>query len=773
MRKSRSFQGSRRLKASFLVASIVGALTVGPTPPASAAQGDVTTLAGQSIAGFCDTAPVSPLCVPGQPKLDAPYGITVGSDGTVYISDSGLPVTGDVHNQAIRKVSPAGAVRTMAGAGDNYGFRDGVGTFEQIAINQTTDPSFIGARFNTPIGVVADAAGTVYVADYNNHRIRKVTTAAPASGQTYGAVNVTTVAGAAEGFANGTGTAALFKNPAGVAIGPDGFLYVGDFNNDRIRKVDLATGGVTTFAGGARGATNGPRAAATFSGPSDLEFDAAGNLYVVDGLNYLIRKIATDGTVSTFAGSGNPAEFEPNSLAVAADGTVYVSDTSKNRIIKINPNGSAGVFAGSTAGFADGNSLSAQFNAPRGLAIDPTGTILYVADSSNFRIRKVTLNGALPAQAPLVSVAPQRPLDSRNTTRDPSVTNATWAVNVGSLVPIGAKAAALNVTITNTTTAGVVTVWPCGEPQPATSNLNYVAGLTIANAVLSKIGTNGTICIAATSLIDVIVDVNGYVPATSGINPVTPFRLADTRPGAANGTYDGNDPELLLSPTGEPFKLQVAGRSGIPVGTDSVVLNMTVTETTAPGHITVWPCDAAKPNSSNLNFVAGQTVPNLVIAKVATTGLDAGKVCVQPTGGSTRLVVDVQATIPGGTSLASLTPARLLETRPGYATVDGQFNNVGIVAPGTPVELTVIGRAGVPAGAQTVVLNVTATGPTGAGHVSVYPCGAVVADVSSLNYTAGRTVPNLVVAKIGAGGKVCLKTTGASAYVLADVMAYN
>jgi len=266
-------------------------------------------------------------------------------------------------------------VTTLAGNTFVQGFADGSGT---------------NARFNNPYGVAVDGAGNVYVADVDNHRIRKITPAGA----------VTTLAGdGTSGSLDGTGTAAQFNRPLGVAVDGAGNVYVADTSNHRIRKITPA-GAVTTLAGDG---TTTP-----FNHPGGVAVDGTGNVYVADSFNNRIRKITPGGAVTTFAGStdfgstngnGTIARFRsPQGVAVDGAGNVYVADTSNHQIRKITPGGDVSTLAGSTQGFADGNGALAQFFGAAGVAVDGAGNV-YVADAGNHRIRKITPAGAVTTVA--------------------------------------------------------------------------------------------------------------------------------------------------------------------------------------------------------------------------------------------------------------------------------------------------------------------------------------------------------------------------------------
>jgi len=325
--------------------------------------------------------------------------VAVDSAGNVYVADTG--------NNAIRMVSPAGVVTTLAGLGglQNQGTADGTGS---------------AARFDWPYGVAADSAGNVYVADSGNNTIRKVSPAGV----------VTTLAGLApsSGSADGIGSAARFDYPTGVAADSAGNAYVADSRNHTIRLVSPA-GVVTTLAGlaGSSGSADGTGSAARFSlsninygSGACLAVDSAGTMYVADTGNNTIRKVSPAGVVTTLAGlagssgsadgTGSAARFffDDGSAysggGVAADGAgnVYVADSENHTIRKVSPAGVVTTLAGLAGyfGTADGTGSAAQFRRPLGVAVDSTGTV-YVADTGNDTIRKVSPAGVVTTLAGL------------------------------------------------------------------------------------------------------------------------------------------------------------------------------------------------------------------------------------------------------------------------------------------------------------------------------------------------------------------------------------
>jgi sugar lactone lactonase YvrE len=221
---------------------------------------------------------------------------------------------------------------------------------------------------------------------------------------------VSTFAGnGTEGYADGTGTAAAFYRPDGIAIDGSGNLYVGDMANNRIRKITPA-GVVSTLAGsGAAGYADGTGTSAQFYYPAGIAIDASGNLYVADWAGNRIRKVTSAGVVSTLAGNGTAgfadgtgtsAQFNnPIGIAIDASGNLYVADEGNNRVRKITSGGVVTTIAGNgTAGYADGVGTFAQFNPPSGITIDGSGN-LYVTDQNNYRIREITPAGAVTTLA--------------------------------------------------------------------------------------------------------------------------------------------------------------------------------------------------------------------------------------------------------------------------------------------------------------------------------------------------------------------------------------
>ena len=361
-------------------------------------------------------------------------------------------------------------------------------------------------------------------------------------------------------------------------------------------------------------------------------------------------------------------------------------------------------------------------------------------------------------------LTPSRILDSRSGPRVGALDGSGAALTVqvtgrGGVPAAGASAVALNVTVVDGLAndfGGYVTVYPCDVARPDASNLNFTSGQTVPNAVIAPLSTAGTVCLYVYGSAHLLVDVSGYIVA--GFSPVTPARVLDTRSGV--GAVAGR--AGALDGSGTALALQVTGRGGVPTtGVSAVALNVTVVDGSANdfgGYVSVFPCDVARPDVSNLNFTSGQTVPNAVIAPVSVDGT----VCLYVYG-TAHLLVDVSGYFTAGFS--PVTPARVVDTR--------SRGRVGALdGSGVALEVQVTGRGGVPTtGVSAVALNVTVVDGLAndfAGFVSVFPCDVAKPDVSNLNFVSGQTVPNSVIAPLSSSGTVCLYVYG-KADLLVDV----
>jgi len=340
-------------------------------------SGTISTMAGTGERGFGgDGGPAVAA------QLNFPKAVAVDDSGNLYIADE--------WNNRIRRVDPSGTITTFAGIG-RRGFSGDGGTA-------------VAARLNHPNGVAVDDAGNLYIADSDNHRIRRI----DSSG------TITTIAGTGErGFSGDDGSAASaqLSYPTGMAIDSAGNLVFADTGNNRIRRVD-SSGTITTLAG--TGEVNfsgdeGSAVAAELNGPSGVAIDPAGNLVFADSGNHRIRRVDLTGTIATiagvsrsgFRGDGGPAVAaelnHPEDVAIDGAGNFYIADTANHRIRRVDSSGTITTIAGTGEnGFRGdgGPAVAAQLSEPKGVTVDGTGN-LYIADTENHRIRRVDSSGTI------------------------------------------------------------------------------------------------------------------------------------------------------------------------------------------------------------------------------------------------------------------------------------------------------------------------------------------------------------------------------------------
>ncbi|MEP7192145.1 MAG: PKD domain-containing protein [Actinomycetota bacterium] len=373
---------------------------------------------------------------------------------------------------------------------------------------------------------------------------------------------------------------------------------------------------------------------------------------------------------------------------------------------------------------------------------------------------EVSASAAVPGMAAAVSTndgftgtAPYRVLDTRNGTGAPTAklgAGQSLTLTVPGL-PAGATAVAVNVTVTGPTAGGYLSVYPGGSARPGASNLNFVPGQTIPNLVLVPLGPGNTVTFFnSAGTVNVIGDVVGsFQPGTgAGFTGTAPYRVLDTR----NGT---GAPTAKLG-AGQSLTLTVPG---LPAGATAVAVNVTVTGPTAGGYLSVYPGGSARPGASNLNFVPGQTIPNLVLVPLGP----GNTVTFFNSAGTVNVIGDVVGSFQPGTGagFTGTAPYRVLDTRNGTGAPTAKLGA------GQSLTLTV---PGLPAGATAVAVNVTVTGPTAGGYLSVYPGGSARPGASNLNFVPGQTIPNLVLVPLGPGGTVTFFNSAGTVNVIGDVV---
>ena len=555
-----------------------------------------TTLAGNAGYGIVDgTGSAAQFWHPG--------GVAVDSAGNVYVADA--------RNNTIRKVTPAGAVTTLAGLAGTVGSADGTGS---------------AARFANPVGVAVDSAGNVYVADSGNSTIRKVTPAGI----------VTTLAGLAgvQGSLDGTGSNARFNSPDGVAVDSVGNVYVADTRNYTIRKVTPA-GVVTTLAGPAE-----------FYFPEGVAVDSSGNVYVADTHNLTICKVTPAGVVTTLAGlagytgstdgTGSSARFYfPYGVAVDYGSNVYVTDTYNDTVRKVTPAGVVTTLAGlaGIAGSADGTGSAARFSLPQGVAVDSAGNV-YVADTDNSTIRKATPTGVVTTLAGQAAT-----LGSADGTRSAAQFNAPSGVAVDSAGNVYV-ADSVNATIRKVTAAGVVTT---------------LAGL--AGTVGSADGTGSVARFYYPGGVALDTAGNVYVADTdnSTIRQVTPAGVVTTLAGLAgnSGSADGIGSAARF---GYPFGVAVDSAGNVYVADTS---NHTIRKV-MPGGVVTTLAGGGGPGSADGTGSAAQFDGPIGVAVDS-----AGNVYVGDSGNDT---------------IRKVTPAGAVTTLAGLAGIGGSADGTGSAA---------------------------------------------------------------------------------------------
>ncbi len=542
-------------------------------------NGVITTVAGNGVTGFSGDGGRATSA-----SLNLPSGVAVDAAGNLYIADSG--------NNRIRKVTAAGIISTAAGNGVR-GFSGDAGA--------ATSASLAG-----PSGVASDAAGNLYIADTNNHRIRKVS----ASG------TITTIAG--DGFNQfgigrffgdgGPATSASLNFPSGVTLDAGGNLYIADTTNQRLRKVNTA-GVINTVAGNGTkdfSGDGGPAASASLSEPSGVVVDVGSNLYIADSGNNRVRQVSAAGTIGTLAGNGNfgfsgdggaatgASLFSPSGVAVDATGNLYIADTGNQRLRKVGAGGIITSVAGNGVKSFSGDggpAAAASLAGPTGVAVDVAGN-LYIADSLNTRVRKVGGNGFISTVAGNGTQGFSGDGGAGAALNNPSAVAVDAAGNLYIGDTGNQRVRKVNPGGTISTVAGNGTFGFSGDAGPATAAqlagpsgvaADIAGNLYIAdtsNQRIRKVSAGGTITTLAGNGVrgfsgdggqasnaslnlptGVAVDSAGNLYLTDSLN----FRVRKVSPGGMITTVAGNGQEGFSGDGGPATSASLAGLSGIAV----------------------------------------------------------------------------------------------------------------------------------------------------------------------------------------------------------------
>jgi len=649
-----------------------------------------------------------------------PGRITAGPDGALWFTIVDTPALGRITTAGVITTLPLpdGLVATDLTTGPDGALwflaREGLTSVVHIGAMTTAGivRVFDGSTLTDPQALTAGPDGALWFTDFRQGTVERIT-----------------VAGVRTTYPLG------LPGPTAMAVGPDGALWIALFDAGATARV--TTGGqLLTFALPDVEATD-----TVTAGP-----DGAVWLGGYGGDAFTLTRVQAVGPPS--------APSHVTAIAGAASATIAWDAPA---------DGGSGI-TGYTVTASPGGASCTWVAGPRSCSISG----LTVGVSYQFAVTATNASGTGPpasssAVVPRAGgryhpVAPARVLDSRTAVggwpgplgadgRDLALDPAT--------VPSSATAVILNVTVTAPSTNSYLTVWPSGEARPTASNLNYAPSQTIANQVTVRIGAGHAVQFAtAAGTTHLVADVVGWFDdgtgAGSSYNPMTPTRILDSRSSAggwANQLTAGAPRDLALN--------------GVPTDATAVIANITATGSTAGSYLTVWPAGQPRPTASNLNFAAGETIPNLAVVPI---GADR-KISFATNTGSTDVVVDVAGWFSPstGSRFHPLSPLRVLDDRLG----------VGLSGPWGPNESrTLTVQPPVPDDATGLVANVTATNPTAPSFVRVHPAGQALPNVSNLNFARGQTIPNLVMTPIGTNHGVTFHNTSGSVDLVADVVGF-
>ncbi|MBI4907469.1 MAG: hypothetical protein HY820_27840 [Acidobacteria bacterium] len=711
-------------------------------------------------------------------------GVAVSSGGDLFVADSA--------NYRVRRVSPAGVISTFAGSGNCCALGDG-------------GPA-TNAWLSAPSGVALDSVGTVYIADTFNDRIRAV------SGGTIRTIAGNGVAG--HSGDGGPATGASLYRPVGIAVDSNRNVYIAEIIGHRIRKV-TSNGIISTVAGtGIYGYSGdgGPAANAQINRPGSVAVDLEGNLFIADTGNRRIRKVDTNGIISTVAGSANLVE-NPTGVAVDQTGVLYI--TTSTRVWRLDQGVLTAIAGNGTSGFSGdgGPALSASFQGAGSIAIGLNGQ-MYVADQSRVRILESNLTVSGPVGWFIYAVGSNPPSPREMLVTGPAAIAVTAQVTTGAewltVTPssgttpanfqVGIRTSGIpsgsfltlsgNIRVSSAHT--FVDVPITLHVTPCTTNLGgarlnvSAAGSTeripvtgscpwtgTSNAGwITMVSPSGTGAWYATARIDPntgparsgtitftgnqTFTINQDAPAggTPGLRfvPAVPCRIADTRNAA--GAFGG--PRMNGGET-RRFSIPVSNCS-IPWKAAAYSLNVTAVPAGALSYLSLWPAGKPKPLVSTLNSFDGRVKANAAIVPAGTDG--AVNVFVTD---AADVVLDINGYfVPpdaGGASFYPLEPCRVADTRMSAAPGPG-------IAGGRSRTFTVAGNCSMPSNAQAYSLNLTAVPWVSLSYLTVWPTGMGQPLVSTLNAPTGAITPNAAIVPAGYNGGIDVYVTNNSDLVI-------
>ena len=329
-------------------------------------------------------------------------------------------------------------------------------------------------------------------------------------------------------------------------------------------------------------------------------------------------------------------------------------------------------------------------------------------------------------------------------------------------VPAGATGVVANLTVVSPDAPGHATLFPCTPQPPNASHLNYLPGDVLADNAVVPLDAGGGVCIYTRAAADYVLDVNGFVGAGSPLVGVEPARYLATRSEPKATTFDGTHRGGGAVPAEQVVEVAIAGRGAVPNGATAAFVTVTAVAPDGPGYLTLYPCDT-RPHASNLNYAAGEVVPNGAVVELSPTGT----LCVF-TKATAHVLVDVTGYLPdGATGLTAAAPQRLLDTRPGGPTVDGgNSGSPGRLVADQIVEIQVAGRGTIPAGATAALLNIGLVAPSAPGYATLYTCGPrpIASNVNAI--APGSVRANNALTQLSPTGTVCVYVKAATDVIL-------